>query len=69
MNIKPGQTIGQLKQMDTTEKLFSPDEAIKAAAQLRLGDPDYEYIVCHDPKGTGYSFIEVWDEDGFVSKF
>jgi hypothetical protein len=29
---------------------------------------DWDYKVKHDPAGTGYSFIEVYDEDGeFIS--
>lgn len=58
-----------MKLIDTTSKLFSPDKAEAAAAELRAGDPDWKYVVRHDPKGTGYSFIEIFDEDGaFVGK-
>ena len=58
-----------MKMLDTTSKLFSPQEAIKVAAEMAAGDPDWTYTVKHDPKGTGYSFIEIYDEDGeFVGK-
>lgn len=52
------------KLLDTTHKLFTPEAAEAAAEELRQGDPDWEYRVVHDPKGTGYSFIEIFDEDG-----
>ena len=56
--------------INTTHKLFNPEEAEIKAAELRDGDPDWSYRVVHDPKGTGYSFIEVYDENGeFVHKF
>ena len=55
--------------LDTTHKLFTPLEAIRIAKELKENDPEWDYIVNHDPKGTGFSFIEVFDEDGeFVSK-
>ena len=55
--------------IDTTEKLFTKEESIRVAAELKSGDPDWNYLPVHDPKGTGYSFIEVYDEDGvFVAK-
>ncbi|KKM78801.1 hypothetical protein LCGC14_1356380 [marine sediment metagenome] len=58
-----------MKMLDTTHKLFTPQDAIKAAKELHEGDPDWEYRVNHDPKGTGYSFIEIYDEDGdFVGR-
>lgn len=58
-----------MKKLDTTGKLFTPEAAEKAAADLRAGDPDWKYVVKHDPKGTGYSFIEIYDEDGnYVGK-
>lgn len=54
--------------INTTEKLFTPEKAEQVAAEMNASD-DWEYRVCHDPKGTGYSFIEIYDEDGeFVSK-
>ena len=43
--------------------------AEKAAKELKASDPEWDYRVVHDPKGTGYSFIEVFDEDGeFVAR-
>ena len=58
-----------MKLIDTTHKLFSPERAEELAAELKAGDPDWNYRAVHDPKGTGDSFIEVSDEDGeFVSR-
>jgi len=55
--------------LSTTEKLYSPGKAEMIAAEMQSGDKDWTYKVIHDPKGTGYSFIEVYDEDNcFVGK-
>lgn len=45
-------------------KLFEPEQAEAVAEDLRESDPDWTYEVKHDPKGTGKSFIEIYDEDG-----
>ncbi len=59
-----------MKLIDTTHKLFAPARAETIAAELKAGDPDWDYRVVHDPKGTGDSFIEIFDEnDEFVSRF
>ena len=42
---------------------YTPEAAEESAEALRRGDPDWTYVVRHDPKGTGYSFIEIYDED------
>ena len=58
-----------MKKLDATEKLFTKEDSIKVAAEMKTGDPDWDYRPVHCPKGTGYSFIEVYDEDGeFVGK-
>jgi len=55
--------------LDTNEKLFSHIEEEAFINMMKIGDPEWTYIACHDPKGTGYSFIEIYDENGdFVSK-
>ncbi len=55
--------------LNQPHKLYTPAKAIEVAAELQAGDPDWTYTVKHDPKGTGYSFIEIHDEDGeFVSR-
>ena len=46
-----------------TPNLFSPADAEEKAKELRESDPDWTYTVRHDPKGTGYSLIDVYDED------
>ena len=58
-----------MKTLDTTYKLYKPQEAEKVVKELSEGDPDWTYKVVHDPSGKGYSFIEVYDEDNnFVEK-
>ncbi len=59
-----------LLKLDTTERLFKPAEAERVAAEMQAGDEDgWKYVVKHDPKGIGLSFIEIYDEDGeFVGK-
>lgn len=55
--------------IDTCGKLFQPAEAERVAKTLEENDQDWSYVVRHDPKGTGYSFVEVYDEDGeFIGK-
>lgn len=55
---------------DTRYKLFKPAEADKIAAKLNAeshaedGD-GWDYKVIHDPTGKGYSFIEIWDDEGY----
>lgn len=54
-----------MKLIDTTAKLYNPADAEEKAAKMNANaDDDWAYIVKHDPKGTGYSLIEVYDEDG-----
>lgn len=56
--------------LNHTSKLFNPKNAEIQAKALRSEDEDWTYIVKHDPTGKGYSFIEIYDEDGeFVEKF
>jgi hypothetical protein len=59
-----------MKITNEPNKLYPPEVAEKVAAELNASGDGWKYVVNHDPKGTGYSFIEVYDEDGiFVSKF
>ena len=58
-----------MKLLDTTYKLFTPEEAERKVKELAENDPDWTYRIVHDPTGQGYSFIEIFDEDGeFVSR-
>lgn len=58
-----------MKRIDTTEHLYTPENAEKVAAKMSDSDPDWTYIVKHDPKGTGFSFIEIYDdESNFIGK-
>ena len=53
-----------MKTLDTTTHTFAPEDVDRVAAELKAGDPDWDYIVRHDPKGTGRSLIDIFDEDG-----
>ena len=44
--------------------LYSPEDAEAQARILQAGDSDWTYEAIHDPKGIGWSFLEVRDEDG-----
>ena len=56
------------KMLNTTSNLYAPERAEEIAKEMNASD-DWTYTVIHDPAGTGYSFIEIYDEDGeFVSK-
>lgn len=55
-----------MKLIDTTPTLMTKEQAITKAAELKAGDPDWDYRPVHCPKGTGYSFIEIYDEDGIL---
>lgn len=58
-----------MKVMNSTHQLFNPAKAEIIANDMNQGDPDWKYVVNHDPRGTGYSFIEIFDEEGeFVSR-
>lgn len=57
-----------MKMIDTTHALFAPAVAEAKAAELNATD-DWDYRVVHAPEGKGYSFIEIYDEDGeFVAR-
>jgi hypothetical protein len=52
----------------TGHSFFSPEQAETVAAELNASTDDWLFKVKHDPAGTGYSFIEIYDEDGeFIS--
>jgi hypothetical protein len=48
---------------NTPHRLFSPAEAENVAAMMKASDADWDYVAKHDPKGTGLSFVEIYDED------
>ena len=52
------------------EKLFSQEKAEELADTLNSDkDDNWVYTPVHCPKGTGYSFINIHDENGeFVGK-
>ncbi len=56
-----------------THKFYTPAEAERIAAahtQEESAETDgWKYIAIHDPKGTGLSFVEVYDEtDALVGR-
>ncbi len=58
-----------MKLIDTTHSLFPPEDAERIAKEMQEKDEDWSYVVKHDPKKTGLSFIEIYDEDGnFVAR-
>ena len=58
-----------MQMIDTTYRLFAPEVAEVTATKLQSGDEDWKYEVVHCPKGTGFSFINIFDEDGeFVGR-
>ena len=58
-----------MKTLDATNQFFIREKAEVVAKQLNAGDDDWTYVVKHDLTGKGYSFMEIYDEDGlFVSK-
>lgn len=52
------------------ETMLQPSKAIKLAVILNSDvEDEFSYVVVHDPKEVGYSFINVYDEDAiFVGK-
>ena len=53
--------------INTTHTLYAPAKAEEIAALLTAEDDDgWTYKAKHDPLGTGWSFIEVFDEDQFI---
>jgi len=57
-----------MKTLDTTSTFYTKEQAEQIAAEMNATD-DWTYRPVHDPKNTGYSFIEIYDEDGeFVDK-
>ena len=51
-------------QMMNGNKLMTPSKADALAKELNGSDDDCSYKAKHDPKGTGASFVEIYDEDG-----
>lgn len=54
-----------MKMIDTTPKLYNPEEAERIAAEMaEMEEGGWTYTAKHDPKGAGYGLIEIRDEDG-----
>lgn len=49
--------------MKLSHQMFDPSKVDAIVAMLNQDD-GFEYRVRHDPKGTGRSVIEVYDEEG-----
>ena len=45
----------------------NPADAMEAAAKAQdADDSGWKYVAVHCPQGTGYSFINILDEDGEI---
>ncbi len=57
--------------MIIVEHLYTLADAVHVAATLQAHDEDgWTYAAIHDPKGTGGSYIAVYDEGGeLVGKY
>jgi len=49
--------------INQTNTLFTKEKATTTAKMMKENDPEWDYIPVHDPKGTGYSFIEIYDDE------
>lgn len=51
--------------------LYSKEKANEHVATLTADedDPTITYVANHNPKGTGYSFIEVFENDDLIFTF
>ena len=53
------------KILNNVHTMFSPEEAVSVAYDLNADpDDDWAYVVKHDPKGTGYSLITIYEDNG-----
>lgn len=56
--------------INTTHQTLPKEKAILVCEELNQLDDGWIYKCNHDPKGTGNSFIEIYEEDGeFVARF
>jgi len=46
--------------------LLSPAKAEEIAAKLSAVDDEFKYVAKHCPKGTGQSFVQIFDADGNI---
>ena len=49
-----------------TTTMVTAQRAEELTTRLNSEDEDWTYVARHDPKGTGYSRVEVYDEDGYL---
>jgi len=49
--------------LKNNKAFFSKERAIEVAAVCNESDDDWTYTPVHCPNGTGYSFVEIHDED------
>jgi hypothetical protein len=50
--------------MNRPATLHTPEKAEALAAEMQSSDDGWTYVARHDPKGTGYSLVDIFDEDG-----
>ena len=48
--------------LNNPKTLYAPERAEAIAEDLNASD-DWTYVAVHDPKGTGYSYIEIYDAE------
>lgn len=59
-----------MKMIDLTEHLYLPHIAEQVAAELQSEDDEWIYTAIHDPQGTGWSYVQITDENGaIIGKF
>lgn len=49
-------------------RLLTREKAEALAAELNAGNDGWEYRPNHDPKGTGYSFIEIFENNELIGR-
>jgi hypothetical protein len=52
--------------IQNVKKFFTKSDSIKVASEIQADDEDWTYTPVHCPNGTGWSFINIHDEDGFL---
>jgi len=47
-------------------RLLTPNRANEMVKELQQSDPDWQYKANHDVRGEKLSYIEVYDENGYL---
>ena len=51
--------------INTVPALYRMEVAVKMAMELNAGDPEWLYVIDHDPKGTGLCRIAIHEYETF----